>query len=466
MNNVNIGIILLIILLIITLIILVSNSSINNSKSKSIPNSPSINYTIKQENICVNNCDINTINGSWDSNSKTLKFNGNDVVLHGFSLSCTEYIYKGYGAQCFVNYVWGSGQGQDCLSSLDLTQLAPIISFLKTPNNKTTMPAIRIPICAAYYMASSYNSQNTSTPIDTSDWTTAINNIGSLESACQQYQAFICNLVNYFTQNNVIAILDLHWNNSGPSHEQNGYGNCSNGPLGQYDSYLPCNYAVEFWNLVSENYKNNALVWFEIYNEPMCSEGQIITQDLWLNGGNNGTSQVSGVCPTFVGMSQLYKTIRNNAPNNIIIVNGRDWAYSSDDAIYFEQNVNPNNVVYGFHPYQGLGQGTEKIPTMFSQYVTNVINSTNRPIICTELGQYCCSSNGACGNYNGTYNNQNIGYVQAILEICQSLNISWTAWAWTANQGCYYPVVNNGDSLYSPVNNQGADWTTLWKQYY
>ena len=51
--------------------------------------------------------------------------------------------------------------------------------------------------------------------------------------------------------------------------------------------------------------------------------------------------------------------------------------------------------------------------------VKKILNGTNKPIISTEFGQFCCDTNGSCYDYNGTWNGEQLGYSEAIIKISQ-----------------------------------------------
>ncbi len=76
-------------------------------------------------------------------------------------------------------------------------------------------------------------------------------------------------------------------------------------------------YAPQFWAQLAARYKNNALVAFDLYNEP-----HDITDQVW-NGG--GTATYNGISFQAAGMQQLYNTIRSQGANNLIFISGNNW---------------------------------------------------------------------------------------------------------------------------------------------
>ena len=66
----------------------------------------------------------------------------------------------------------------------------------------------------------------------------------------------------------------------------------------------------------------------------------------------------------------------------------------------------------------------------FKQLVDQVKSGTNKPMIMTEFGQFCCDTHGSCYQYNGSFEGQQMGYVEAVMSIAAANGISWTPWAW------------------------------------
>jgi len=62
--------------------------------------------------------------------------------------------------------------------------------------------------------------------------------------------------------------------------------------------------------------------------------------------------------------------------------------------------------------------------------VTAIQGGTNKPMILTEFGQFCCATDGECYNYPGTWNGVAMGYAEAIMTIAKTNGISWTPWSW------------------------------------
>jgi hypothetical protein len=369
--------------------------------------------------------------GNWDTTSNILKYKGSNVVLHGFALTTLQYLLRGIGTSSYATYNWNDAS--NIITTINETELTAISNFL-LPASQGIMPAARICLNASYYLG-----------VITNDWSDAASKYPNLST---QYQTLLDNIITFFTSKGIVVILDLHWNDSILMQQSMALKPTSNQTTGD---------SVDFFDTLSKKYGSNDLVLYELYNEPYAG------QDIWLNGDDS-----------HYGMIELYNTVRNNTNNPVIIGGASDYAYDSASLIQFDNQVKPINVIYNFHPYMGPYQAGDptKLPINFKNNICQ-IQSLNRPVILTELGQYCCG-NSNCYLYTGTYNGTSMGYVNAILEIAKEMNISWTIWAWRPNGGfdCAQPDVNSGDSLAAPSANCtgntgcGADFVSLWKTYY
>src|SRR5260370_32644712 len=96
--------------------------------------------------------------------------------------------------------------------------------------------------------------------------------------------------------------------------------------------------SVNFWQIMANHYKNDPKVFFELYNEPNG-----ISWSCWLNG-----------CSPWVGIQQLYNTVRNNGFNNLVIMGGLNFAYDLSGV----PNNRPHgvNIVFATHPYDFSGK--------------------------------------------------------------------------------------------------------------
>ncbi len=112
---------------------------------------------------------------------------------------------------------------------------------------------------------------------------------------------------------------------------------------------LPVASAIPFWDAVSSAFKDDPMVFFDLYNEPrlgMAAAGSMdATWNLWRNGG---TTDVGGTTYQFVGMQPLVDRIRADGATNVIIAEGLQ---ADKDLSGLPRYVlNGSNLAYGMEP--------------------------------------------------------------------------------------------------------------------
>lgn len=199
--------------------------------------------------------------------------------------------------------------------------------------------------------------------------------------AKSSYRQFLAQQVTTIKSLGAGVIFDLHWNS----------GN-------QQQNMADAN-SITFWSQMATQFKSDPWVIFELYNEP-----HDVSWADWLNGPG--------------GMQKLYNAVRNAGADNMVIVNGLDWAYNLAGVISKQYRVNGVNIAYGTHPYNFDGKKPANWDSGFGNLVPEF------PVIMTEFGQYCANDN----------------YVADLLAYANRKGIHWTAWAWYV-QGCGFPSV-------------------------
>ena len=155
------------------------------------------------------------------------------MVLHGFALSSMEYLLRGIGMQSFATYNWNTPEN---IFSLDTKQLDAIMQTLTQKSG--VLSAVRVSINASYYLG-----------VVTPSWSS--NNSKYLHLS-KQYQALLDAFVTYFTDKNVVVILDLHWNDDVTEQQ----------PMALRSTQTPAitGDSNEFWSQIAQKYGHNDLV--------------------------------------------------------------------------------------------------------------------------------------------------------------------------------------------------------------
>jgi len=368
---------------------------------------------------------------TWSTSRNAVQKNGVEVVLHGLGTTCTEYLLRGVGMDCFTAYNWADPAH---LLQVNTTAIQNIVNVLTAAASPTVTPIVRIPMTASYWL-------NVSTKA-------SAGNMAKYPGLSAQYQAFIGQLVKTYTDAGIVAIADLHWaDDDGEQQPMAGKttANC-----------------VTFWDSVASTFGDNPLVFYELYNEPHT------TVDQWMNGDAKTA-----------GMLEMLAAVRKHTTNPAIIAGSAGYAYDSMSLVQLDAKLKAagdSNVIYNFHPYMGPAQAgaMDKCADGFEQHVFRILNSTDKPIIITEFGQACCPTDGACESCPATFNGTVMGYDQSLLTIATKNGVSWLPWAWRPGAGGMNTGtcedLNGGGTppgtgLAHPTNGKGGDFLTLWNTF-
>ena len=236
------------------------------------------------------------------------------------------------------------------------------------------------------------------------------------------YKRYVDRAVKWSLALGMDVILDLHWTGSGTDYGQKN---------------MPNRQGIDFWRDVSNIYKNEGRVIFELYNEPFGVSPQV-----WKNGDGS-----------WAGMQEMYNVIRTTSgANNLILVGGLDYAYRLDEVfnrtpVTDGAPLTPGvNVAYVTHPYQFKAGNASAWDGAFGNLAATY------PIFATEFGQANISQPGGTQSCDDNF-------YSTIINYFNSKNISWTAWAWhverqitNANDTCGFPqVIVNYDGTTNPA---------------
>ena len=87
--------------------------------------------------------------------------------------------------------------------------------------------------------------------------------------------------------------------------------------------------------------------------------------------------------------------------------------------------------MYNYHAYMNPDSPKAlKNADSVEAYIQEIQSSTDKPVILTEFGEFCCETNGACGLFEGSWDGHDMGYAEAIIYIADTYGLSWTPWSW------------------------------------
>lgn len=249
------------------------------------------------------------------------------------------------------------------------------------PNNLSDIPAML-----------SWGINTVRIPLNEDCWL-GINGEPAANYTSAYYQQQITAYVNQLTADNVIVILDLHWNNSGTNQAN------SQEPMPDLD------HAPAFWTSVANAFKINSSIIFDLYNEPYPT-----SWDCWLNGAPAAnTSPCIGLGFAAVGMQALVNTVRATGATNPLMLGG--LAYSNDISQWLQYKpTDPlNNLIASTHIYNF---NTCSTTTCWDAQVAPV--AAQVPVVAGEIGENDCAH----------------GFIDTLMNWFDLHSISYLAWAW------------------------------------
>ena len=331
--------------------------------------------------------------GNWTTKSNHLYYKDEAVVLHGFSTSCPPYLIQKLSAndgktRCWANY--NHNDPENIITELNTEQADAAIGYLTEVKGPGVMPTFRVPLCASSWLG-----------VETDAAKSAMSKYPDLGG---QYQTLISSLVTRFTEAGIVVILDLHWNSD--DIEQSPMALQAGEKVGG---------SIEFWESVAAKFKDNELVFYELYNEPHLTTDQ--SDDIYLNGDD-----------TYVGMLQMIEAVRKHSPDQVLVIAGaREWAFDNTSLIELDSKTDEELIVYNYHAYMNPANPKAlKNADSLEAYIQEIQSKTDKPAILTEFGQFCCATNGSCGLFEGTWDGKDMGYAEAVVTIAETYGVSWT----------------------------------------
>lgn len=138
-----------------------------------------------------------------------------------------------------------------------------------------------------------------------------------------------------------------------------------------------------------------------------------------------------------VGMQELYDVVRQEAPDNVVLIGGLDWAYDLS-GVGAGYGISGTNIVYDTHVYTQWHNTSADWDAHF-EYLTKT-----HPVSATEFGSIDCSAD---------VTRQLIEYFDAPMGNAQN-RMSWTIWSWSSPGECSQPsLLANREG--APLPDQG-----------
>jgi hypothetical protein len=250
----------------------------------------------------------------------------------------------------------------------------------------------------------SWNINTVRIPLNEDCWL-GINGVSS-EFSGQAYQKAIADYVHLLNQKNIIAILDLHW--SAPGMD------LATKQLAMADA----DHSIQFWSTVSNTFKQNTSVIFDLFNEPFPA-----TWSCWLQGSSAPfTAPCEKINFAVAGMQSMLNAVRETGAHNVVITSGLgyssyliDWnANKPQDP---DKNLMASFHVYNFSDCSNLECMQKNIQPILAQ----------APVLVSELGENDCQH----------------GFIDKSMDWFDQMHIGYLGWAWTSADCRKFPSLIN-----------------------
>ncbi len=239
---------------------------------------------------------------------------------------------------------------------------------------------------------------------------------GTLQPA-DQYQADIEDYVQRLHAQGLYVILDLHW--SSPDTR----------PATYQTTMAFAAHGTAFWTSVATRFKNDPMVIFDLYNEPILdaadghNNNAVGDANAAWNCWQNGCGVTSGMT---AGMQSLLNAVRTTGATQIVIANGIDWAHKLDQWLTHKLTDATGNLIAGVHLYNNGGCTDQ---SCWNSTIANVAAMV--PVVTGELGEVDCQH----------------GFIDGYMTWADTHGVGYLGWAWNAQNCSTFPSLvtdNNG----------------------
>jgi hypothetical protein len=239
---------------------------------------------------------------------------------------------------------------------------------------------------------------------------------GALVSA-DEYRSSIIDYVVRLHQKNLYVVLDLHWSAPGTTTIMGGSGG------NQLVTMAFADHAIDFWTSVATTFKNDPMVLFDLFNEPILDSsdrfGNGPVSDpwgCWLNGCQVSKGRVAG-------MQQMLDAVRATGATQVVVAGGIDWAHTMDQWLQHMPSDPMHNLMAAFHVYQPPLSSCSDTTCWNTKGLSSVAASV--PVLTGEMGEQDCTT----------------GFINGYMSWADSKGISYLGWAWNPQNCNTFPAL-------------------------
>ena len=267
-------------------------------------------------------------------------------------------------------------------------------------------------------------------PLNETCWL-GINGVAAAASG-SSYVTAVANYVSLLRSNGIYVILDLHWNAPGSSVAK------SQMPMADAD------HALDFWTAVANQFKGDAGVVLDLYNEPHLNsapKGSFVAGpnspdvwSCWLNGGCTIAPQTweqqTGSF-TVAGMQAMLGAVRATGAKNLVLAGGLNWAGDISGWAAHAPQDSANNLAASAHVYY---KPESCMGAACYSTLQDFAKASQIPLVTGEVGEFDCAHT----------------FIDAFMGWADMSNVSYLAWSWSLEPcGSPGPSYSAGPSLIS-----------------
>lgn len=338
------------------------------------------------------------------SGNKVINENGQQVKLIGVNIAGTEY-----------SCVGGKDTGVMPWGIFEVPATQQTINGLKKWNINT----VRVPLNESCWNGIPSVDTRTNIPSNTNEYLGKFNSYSG-----ENYRSAITNWVNLLTQNNIAVVVEIHWSAPGTfvARDQAAMLNRDN--------------SIRAWTDISNRFKNNSAVLFDLHNEPYSwwrdwnQESTTATWNCWKKGSGTGVNCAgldewwdhasnsfnNGAVLKYqaAGMDELTAAVRATGAQNIIILGG--LTYANNLTHFLQYKPNDSNIMASIHNYNFNHCDNRQCWEQQYKPVAQVV-----PVIAGEVGQSITVD---------WKDNLDQEFVNKITAFYDENNIHYLAWLW------------------------------------
>ena len=227
----------------------------------------------------------------------------------------------------------------------------------------------------------------------------------------EHYRDDIIDYVLRLHANGIYVVLDLHWSAPGTTVITGG----ANG--NQLVTMAFADHALDFWTSVATTFKDDPMVIFDLFNEPILNANDRMGHTaVRIRGAAGATAATVAHGSGRRHAADAGRRVRATGAQQLVVAGGIDWAHQLDGWLANKPTDSTGNLLAGFHVYQRPLTRLRHLDC-WDGAVTPV--AAQVPVLVGEMGEQDCAH----------------GYIDQFMAWADGKGLSYLGWAWNP-QNC------------------------------